>query len=405
MTEPQIPLYRPDIGEREIKYVNKSLNTLHLSLEPHLLEFERKFAEFARTKYAIAVNSGTSGLHLCIKAAGIEAGDQVITTPFGFVASSNCILSENAVPVFIDIDPLTLNIDPQKMEDYLYYQSESTISKIKAILPVHVFGCPCDMDPVMSVARKYNFAVIEDACESIGAEYNLTQAADTSSEWRRVGGIGKMGVFAFYSNRQMTAGEGGMIVTDCPEIAGSCREMRNHGRKELGGWLAHETLGYNYRLSDLNCALGIAQLERLDEILDKRHKVAEMYNQRLQNFELIRLPHENKKMKRSWSVYVVRLIYSFTGENRDNILKKLQEKGIGCNCYFPPIHLQPLYLKRFTYKKGDFPITEGISERTIALPFYNDLTEMEIDYICSSFKEIVEGEFKKRRNGVNLSLL
>jgi perosamine synthetase len=241
--------------------------------------------------------------------------------------------------------------------------------------------------------------VIEDACEAIGAEY-LSQKSKLKTQnsreekhqdsWKKVGTFGECGVFAFYANKQITTGEGGMIVTDNESIYRLCRSMRNQGRSEDGAWLQHERLGFNYRISDINCALGIAQLERIDEILAKRERVARLYNERLKDVEELILPHSEKNKKISWFVYVVRLQDKYSREDRDAILAKLKEKGVGCSNYFPPIHLQPFYRKLFGYKKGDFPVTEKVSERTVALPFYNNLREEQIDYVCKNLKNIVQ---------------
>ncbi len=374
----KIPLSNPDITDLEKEYVLSVLNTPNLSLGPMLERFERAFAEYVGLKYAVALNSGTSGLHLAVKSLDIGPGDSVITTPFSFIASSNCILFEGAIPVFVDIDPHTLNIDPQQIEDCIKKRN----SKVpKAILPVHVFGCPCEMDDIREIAERYGMYVIEDACEAIGAEYR----------GRKAGTFGDVAVFAFYPNKQMTTGEGGMLVTDRKEIYSLCKSLRNQGRGEDGGWLMHERLGYNYRISDINCALGLAQLERIEEILRKREKVAQTYNELLKDVEEVIIPDYPDDFRISWFVYVIRLKEDFNREDRDRILEGLRERGIGCNKYFPPIHLQPFYRGAFGYKEGDFPVTESVSSRTIALPFYNNLTEEQIAYVVETLKKIIAG--------------
>lgn len=390
----KISLSRPDITELEIKYVNDVLRSPNLSLGPKLIEFEKKMAQYLGCSHAIAVNSGTSGLHLCIKALGISDGDGVITTPFSFIASANCILYEKARPVFIDVDKYTFNLDPDKIEEYIEnaLQHEDGF-KIKAILPVHVFGQPCEMDKIMEIAYKYNLIVIEDACEALGAEYRF----DSPVQWRKVGTIGKAAVFAFYPNKQITTGEGGIIVTNDEKLASIIRSLRNQGRNENGGWLTHVRLGFNYRLSDINCALGIAQMERIDEILAKRAGVASLYNYFLGSVEDINIPYVSPKTKISWFVYVVKLKEVFNKDDRDEILKGLIERGIGCNNYFPPLHLQPFFVNLFGYKKGDLPITEKISERTIALPFHNNLTKRQVEYVCTSLKrQLLKRKMQKR---------
>lgn len=375
-----IPLSNPDITDLERQSVINVLNTPNLSLGPLLGEFEKKFASFIGAKYAVAVNSGTSGLHLCVRALGIKDGDYVFTTPFSFVASANCLLFERAKPIFVDIDEKTFNIDADKLSATIF-QAKNDGKNIKAILPVHIFGRPCEMEKIKNLADENNLDIIEDACEAVGAEYLLN-----NKNWQKVGTFGQAGVFAFYPNKQMTTGEGGMIVTNDENINRICRSLRNQGRAENSGWLQHERLGYNYRLNDICCALGIAQLQRLPEMLQKRENVAKMYNEKLSKVKQIILPafEENKKI--SWFVYVVRLADEFTKNDRDQILKILKENGIGCSNYFTPIHIQPFYQELFNYKRGDFPITEKISERTIALPFYNNLKEEQIDFIVENLK-------------------
>ena len=374
----KIPLSRPDITNKEISAIVAVLKTPHLSLGPKLPEFEKKFAQFIGTKHALAVNSGTSGLHLCVRALDIKAGDEVITTPFSFIASANCILFEKAHPVFVDIRSDTLNIDEKAIEAKI-------TSRTRAILPVHVFGYPPAMDAIRRIAKNHKLAVIEDACEALGAKLN----GKSAGLW------GDCAVFAFYPNKQMTTGEGGMVVTNNDKIARLVASMRNQGRDEGMTWLSHARLGYNYRLSDINCALGIAQLDRISEILKKREKVAALYQKHLSDIPEIILPPQNKaRLVRSWFVYMVQLKPKFNPLQRDAVIKRLRQKGIGCNVYFPAIHLQPLYIKDFGYKKGDFPITERVAERTIALPFFNNLTEEQIGKVAGELRKPLK-EVKK----------
>lgn len=372
LTGVNIPLARPDITDLERKYVSEVLGTSNLSLGPKLPEFEKKMADYVGTEYAIAVNSGTSGLHLIVRAMGIGEGDEVVTTSFSFIASANCILFERAKPVFIDIDSRTLNIDVNQIEGVIR-------ERTRAILAVDIFGHPAEWDRLRELAKHYNLRLIEDSAEALGAEY----------KGKKVGSLGDAGVFAFYPNKQITTGEGGVIVTDDEKIARLCRSMRNQGRDEGSDWLEHERLGYNYRLSDINCALGCAQLERINEILVKREKVARMYNERLKEVDGIEIPYVSSEVKVSWFVYVVRLRSDHTRVDRDRILEGLRERGIECRAYFSAIHLQPFYRKLFGYKRRDFPITESISERTIALPFYNNLGEKEVNYVVENLKELL----------------
>jgi perosamine synthetase len=364
-----VPLSRPDITDLERKIVMEVLSTPSLSLGPRLLEFEKKMADYLGVKHAIAVNSGTSGLHLIVRALDIRDGDEVITTPFSFVASSNCLLFERATPVFVDIDPITMNLDVEQIE-------EKITKKTKAILPVHVFGHPANMDRLLQISQKYDLPIIEDACEAIGAEY----------KGKKAGTMGKAGVFAFYPNKQITTGEGGIIVTNDDELARLCRSMRNQGRGENNAWLAHERLGFNYRMDELSAALGIAQLERIDEILKKREAVAKRYHEYFKNIKGVTIPYVSPEIKMSWFVYVIR----FEGDiNRDTVMRKLQEKGIGCRPYFSPIHLQPFYRKQFGFKPGDFPVTEKISQETLAIPFFNNLSDEHALYVVETINEII----------------
>lgn len=359
-----IPLSRPDIGEEEIRLVNEVLRTDWLSMGPKVGEFEKQFADYIGTEHAIAVNSGTSGLHLCMKSIGINKGDEVITSPFSFIASSNSVIFENGKPVFVDIDPHTLNIDPEKIE-------EAITRNTRAILPVHVFGQPCKMDAIMDIAEENNLSVIEDACEAVGAEYN----------GRKAGTFGDASVFAFYPNKQMTTGEGGMIVTDNEDIAQSCRSMRNQGRSEKGEWLDHIRIGYNYRLDEMSCALGIGQLKRINELLDKRSRVANEYSKQLSGVEGVKTQYLDPKVKMSWFVYVVQV-----GEyiDRNKVMVYLKEHGVSCRPYFTPIHLQPFYKKMFGYDEGDFPICEKVCNSTIALPFYGKMDKGTTEKVCNT---------------------
>ena len=391
----EIPLSRPDISDYDRQLVLETLNTPYLSLGPRLVEFEAKFASYLGVKHAVAVNSGTSALHLCVKALGIQDGDLVATTPFSFVASANCLLFERARPVFVDIDPVTLNIDVSKLEAIvgkLRGKGNRKGGALKALLPVHVFGRPCGMTAIMDTARRYDLRVIEDACEALGAEIKVSGA-----KWKKAGTFGNCAAFGFYPNKQMTTGEGGIVATDDDAVAAASRSMRNQGRGETAAWLQHERLGYNYRLSDINCALGLSQLSRLEEMLAKRERVAKMYVERLSGTEDIALPIARDGERISWFVFILRLSDRFSREDRDALLERLRAKGIACSNYFTPIHLQPFYRKMFGYKEGDFPVTEAVSERTVALPFFNALSEPQVDYVCEGVKSILPSMRRKRR--------
>jgi perosamine synthetase len=371
----QIPLSSPDIIERDIEAVVGVMKTRFLSIGPKVVEFEKRMDSFAGTKYAVAVNSGTSALHLIIRGMGIGEGDVVITTPFSFIASSNCILFERSRPLFVDVEEETLNLDADKLEEKLESLSREELKKAKALLVVDAFGQPADWDRFKEIGKKYNLKLIEDSAEALGAEY----------KGKRAGSLGEVGVFAFYPNKQITTGEGGILVTDNEELTRLARSMRNQGRGESGEWLDHERLGYNFRMDELSAALGCSQMERIEEILDKRAKVAKMYGEKLAEIEEVEVPYIAPYVnKMSWFIYVIRLE---RGIDRNGVIKYLNEEGVQCKPYFTPIHLQPFYRKMFGYKEGDFPITEDVAGRTIALPFFNNLKEEQIDYVAEKLKE------------------
>ena len=369
----KIPLSQPDITNSERRAVLGVLKTSWLSLGPKLEEFEKGIAKYVGVKYAVAVSNGTCALHLITKALNIGKGDEVITTPFSFVASANCILFERAKPVFVDINEKTLNIDPGKIESKI-------TKKTKAILAVDVFGHPAEWDELKRIAKKYNIYLIEDSAESLGSEY----------KGKRCGSFGEVAILSFYPNKQITTGEGGMILTNNKEIANLSQSMANQGRKSEGGkWLEHIRLGYNYRMTEMQAVLGITQLSRIEGILKKRERVAKMYNERLGEFSEVEIPYVSSGVKMSWFVYVVRLSKKYSQRERDKIIKAMARSGIQCGTYFQPIHLQPFYRKLYNYKPGDFPICESIGQRTIALPFYNNLKAEEINYVVKKLKEII----------------
>ncbi|MEK7080576.1 MAG: DegT/DnrJ/EryC1/StrS family aminotransferase [Patescibacteria group bacterium] len=375
----KIPLSKPDITDLEKKAVAEVLETSFLSLGEKYKKFEKIMAEFAGVKYAVAVNSGTSGLHLIIRALGISEGDEVITTPFSFIASSNCILFEKAKPVFTDIDEKIFNINVSKIE-------EKITKNTKAILAVDVFSQPADWLELKRIAKKHKIFLIEDSAEALGSEYKN----------KKCGSFGDASVFAFYPNKQITTGEGGMVLTNNKKIYELCQSMANQGRKiENEKWLKHVRLGYNYRLDEMSCAMGISQMKRIKEILAKRENVAKMYNQKLKEIKEIEIPYVAPGNKLSWFVYVIKLPKNLSGEKRDIIIKKMAERGVQCGNYFQAIHLQPFYKEKFGYKKGDFPVSEDISGRTLALPFFNNLTEKEINFVVKNLKEVILESEKK----------
>jgi perosamine synthetase len=374
----RIYLSRPDITQKEIDAVCEVLRTPNLSLGPKVPEFEQAFADYIGRKRAVAVNSGTSGLFLCMLALEIGQGDEVITTPFTFIASTTSIMMAGAKPVFVDIDPATLNIDPAGIEAKI-------TSKTKAVLPVEIFGSPAGFDRICEAARKHNLNVIEDSCEALGSALN----------GKKAGTFGTMSVFGLYPNKQITTGEGGMILTDRDNLADVCVSLRNQGRAKNGGWLDHERLGYNYRLSDINCALGIIQLSRIEEIKAKRRQVAKWYQEMLSLDKRLIVPAELPGCEISWFVFVVRLADSAASGQRDRILQAMRERGIQVNNYFSPVHLQPFMVERFGCKPGDFPIAESISRTTIALPFYNNLTKDQVAIVCQTLKEVLDATLSR----------
>ena len=371
MTAP-IPLARPNITDAEIEAVVAVLKTPMLSLGPQLPAFEEAFAQYCGTNEAVACSSGTAGLHLLMLALGVGPGDEVITTPFSFVASANCALMAGADVVFADLDPDTWNIDPERV-------AAAVTDKTKVIIPVDVFGQVADLDPILELAHGRGIAVVEDSCEALGSTYKGQQAGSRADA----------GVFGFYPNKQITTGEGGMIVTNRAEVAELCRSLRNQGRDGGGGWLAHPRLGYNYRLSDINCALGLAQLGRVEEIIGERSRVASLYRQRLAGDSRLQLQKVHPDVEMSWFVFVVRLSDEYDEARRDQILRDLRDRGVQCSNYFVPIHLQPFYRERFGFKEGDFPICEALASRTIALPFHHELTEADVDRVCAELSSLL----------------
>lgn len=387
-SEDFIPLSGPDITDADRKAVAEVLSGNTLALGPRMVAFEEALAAYVGRAHGIAVSSGTAGLHLIIRALGIggldiddidgrdatEPPDEVITTPFSFVASANCILFQNAVPRFVDIDPETLNINPELIEAAL---NERT----RAILPVDVFGLSADMSAIMQIARKRNLKVIEDACEALGAE----------CAGKPAGSFGEAAVFAFYPNKQITTGEGGMIVTDDAELAQLCRSMRNQGRAPDDRWLAHERLGFNYRMDEMSAALGLSQLNRIDEIVAARAEVAGHYISELAEVPEIETLATPVGYKRSWFVFVVKVMGSNERDRceRDRVMDYMNKHGVQCRPYFTPIHLQPFYVERFGYAEGDFPVTEAVSRRTLALPFHSGMSGEEVRKVVEVLREAI----------------
>ena len=364
----KLPMALPDITAEEIRTVVHVMQSRNLSIGSQTLAFEKLVAAEVHAAQAVAVINGTAALHLCMVAANIGPEDEVITSPFSFISSANCILYERAKPVFVDIDSATYNIDPERIE-------AAITSRTKAILVVHIFGQPADMDAVSKIAAKHNLLIIEDACEAIGAEY----------KGRKVGAIGKAGAFAFYPNKQMTTGEGAVLVTNDEAWAHLFRSLRNQGRDQFDGWLNHSRLGYNYRMSELNAAVGVVQIRRLDELLRKREKVAQGYNKILSGFEGVTpLTIVSTTTRMSWFVYVVRFS---PGIDRNRLITLMAERGVPTRPYFTPIHLQPFYQKLFGFQRGDFPEAEAAGESVMALPFHANMKTEEIEVVYKALSD------------------
>jgi perosamine synthetase len=366
----RIPLSSPDIQADDIELVARVLRSNRLSIGPFIKELEHNFADYIGTRYAVAVTNGTSGLHLCMRAASIAEGDEVITTPFSFIASANCILYERATPVFVDIDEASLNIDPA-------LAARAVTARTRAMLPVHVFGQPCAMDEMQAICRDRNLALIEDACEAVGAEY----------KGRKVGTFGKAAVFSFYPNKAMTLGEGAVVTTDDPHWAELLQSLHNQGRSDGGTGYSSDRLGYNYRLDEMSAALGVAQLARLDRLLAQRQAVAARYGEMLRRVPGVTVKRALASTTRvSWFVFVIHLDPHI---DRDRVIEQLEAHGIPSRVYFTPIHLEPYYRKRFGFKPGDFPVAERIAASILALPFHSNLSDAEMDEVVDALQSAV----------------
>jgi perosamine synthetase len=359
----QIPLAKPEIGLREEELVLEVLRSGQLSLGDMGERFEREFAAWLGVGDAVMTSSGTTALHLGVRMLGWGEGDEVVTSPFSFVASANCLLYEGVRPVFVDVEEETLDLDPAAAAAAV---GERTVG----LLPVHIFGYPAAMPQLEELAGRHGLGILEDACEALGA---------VDSEGRKVGARGNLATFAFYANKQMTTGEGGMIVPRDPDEAARLRSERNQGRAVDMGWLDHDRLGFNYRLSDLAAALGVAQVEKLDSLLERRSDVAQMYAERLGGVEGLRVPVPARgSERRSWFVYTVRLPQ---GADRDATIARLAERGITSKAYLPCIHLFP-HLRQLGYSEGQFPVAEAAAADSLALPFFPAMSEAQVERVC-----------------------
>lgn len=381
-----ITLASADITDEECALVEQALRSGQLSNGPMLDQLERDFTERFGARHAIGVSSGTAALHLALLAAGVRDGDMVLTTPFSFIASANVILYERAIPIFVDVDPGTLTLDPaaaiEAMETIVHRRAgwqkllpAPASGKLRAIIPVDVFGRVAEMREIVDRARELGVAVIEDACEAVGASLDGVPA----------GRLGDAGTFGFYPNKQMTTGEGGLVLTDNDEYARMIRSLRSQGRSDDGSWLRHERIGYNYRLNDLGAAVGVAQLRRLDELLAKRAAVAAMYDERLRDIDGIQpLEPPRAGMEVSWFLYAIRVA---GGIDRDTLSERLAARGVPTRPYFWPIHLQPPYRERFGFERGAFPHSEAAGDSLLSLPFHGQISAAQVDYICECVSE------------------
>lgn len=362
-----IPLAKPEITEADELAVLQVLQSGILSGGPVVPAFEEAMAHYCGVPYAVAMNSGTSALHCAVKALGIAAPQEVITTPFSFIASANCLLMEQAVPVFVDIDS-TYNIDCDQIDAAITRHTT-------AILAVDVFGRCADWTAITTLADRHGLTMVEDACEALGAQHGE----------RKAGAWGDISCVAFYPNKQITTGEGGMLLTSDEALAHTARSLSNQGRDEDDDWFTHRRLGYNYRMTEMQAALGLSQCRRIDDIFRRRAQVAAWYQECFAGCDWLHLPAPDQ---RSWFVYVVRLCDEMTGEDRDRIMKALRAEQIECRAYFTPIHLQPFYRHEFGYKPGDFPITEHVADRTIALPFFTTMTQQQVRCVAETLQRI-----------------
>jgi perosamine synthetase len=368
----RIPLARPVLGEAEERAVIDVLRSGQLSLGPRIPAFEEAFAARVGARHASAVSSGTSALHLALRAVGVTDGDEVITSPFSFVASANVVLFERARPVFVDIDPRTLNLDPDAA-------AAAITGRTKALLPVHIFGYPADVPAL----ERHGLAIVEDACEALGARH-----ADGTA----VGGRGHPAAFGFYANKQMTTGEGGMLTLGSAEHKEQVDSERNQGRAPDMDWLDHDRLGFNYRLTDLQAALGLAQLERLDDMLSGRARAAGWYREALSGFEGLELPCPDEGGdERGWFVFVVQLP---RGSDRDDTIRALAARGIPSKPYMPAIHLMSFYRERFGHREGEFPVCEDVAARSIALPFFPEMTEGQVAEVAEALESVLYAALK-----------
>ncbi len=369
MSAPEpIPLAKPVIGERERELVDEVLRSGQLSLGPMVRRFEEMWAERVGVAYAVATSSGTAGLHLCFDALGLGPGDEVVTSSFSFVASSNSIVYGGATPVFAEVDENTFNMDPAAVE-------AAITPRTKALLIVDIFGYPAEIPALVDIAERHGLGIVEDACQSIDGAY----------DGRKLGSFGHPAVFGFYANKQMTTAEGGIVLTDDEALYKRLKSTSNQGRSDDGAWLVHSRLGFNYRLSDVHSAIGVAQLERLSDMMAARSRVAGWYQDRVAEIDGV-IPMYEGPQPRSWFVYAPRLV---PGTDRDEVIRRLEPHGVFAKPYLPCIHLQPYYREVHGHRPGELPVTEAISASTIALPFFPEMTHAQVDRVCDALSRVL----------------
>ncbi len=371
MSAAQIPLAKPVLGVEEEQAAIAVLRSGQLSLGPRLVEFEQRFAQTVGARHASAVSSGTAGLHLALRAVGVQDGEEVVTSPFSFVASANAVLFERARPVFADIDPLTLCLDPGAA-------AAAVTERTKALLPVHIFGYPCEMEALDALAARHGLGIVEDACEALDGRY---------ADRREIGERENPAVFAFYANKQMTTGEGGIVTTGEAAVKERIDSERNQGRAPDMDWLDHDRLGFNYRLSEIACAIGVVQIGRLGFTLPARRRVAQAYREALAGIEGLTLPCEDQgEARRGWFVFVVQLPREV---DRDEMIRALARRGVQSKPYLPAIHLMSFYRERFGHREGEFPVCEDVAARSIALPFFPEMSESQVERVATELRAVL----------------
>ena len=366
-----VQMCQAEVSDQDVEAVTQVVRSTRLALGPSVTAFEKAMADYVGVEHAVAVSSGTAALHLIVKSLGLGARDEVLVPSFTFAASVNALLYEGVRPVFVEMDPETLNLDVADLEHRITHRT-------RAIMVVDVFGVPADWDGLERLAKRHGLMLIDDCCEGLGSEHR----------GRKLGSLGEAGAFAFYPNKQITTGEGGMIVTNRDDLAALARSYANQGRGAMGAWLEHDRVGYNYRLDEMSAALGLSQLGRIEEIMAKRERVARLYTERLKGMAHVAAPREFPWNRRSWFVYSVTLD---EGLDRDKTIAAMEKEGVPARGYFAPIHTQPYIRERYGNLAGTLPITEAMAKRTLALPFHNNLTEAEVSHVLGVLKRCLKG--------------